>query len=267
MTTTRWPALTASAWVAAQIAYPLTTGAARDRVTILVVVLSAATALLHARAERGLGYAAGFALIVAGLGLIAEILGTTTGFPFGCYDYAHDRLGPEIAGVPLVVPLAWVGGLYPIRVAAGLVCRGRGAQIALTATGAVGWDLFLDPQMVADGQWHWCSTLPGPPGLPAIPFSNYLGWFAVTATMTALILALEQRCRARMSAPAVPIAVLLWTWFGSGLAHAVFLDLPASAGYGLAGLGLVAVPTAVMLVRGRGSDPRPRPATTVDSRP
>ncbi|MEV5650102.1 carotenoid biosynthesis protein [Nocardia sp. NPDC052254] len=248
-TATLWPALTAAAWVAAQIAYPLTESTARDRVTILVVVLSAATALLHARAVRGIGYAAGFLVIVAGLGLLAETTGTTTGFPFGCYDYAHDRLGPELAGVPLLVPLAWVGGLYPIRAGAALLCRGAGAQIALTAAGAVGWDLSLDPQMIADEQWRWCSTLPGLPGLPDIPYSNYLGWFTVAAVMATLIIVLERRCPARMSAPAVPIGVLLWTWFGSGLAHAVFLGLPVSAGYGLVGLGVVAVPVVVTLVR------------------
>ncbi|MEU6561883.1 carotenoid biosynthesis protein [Nocardia nova] len=246
---TRWPALAAVAWAGAQIAYPLTEGAARDRVTILVVLLSTATALLHARAVRGVGYAAGFLLIVAGLGLLAEITGTATGFPFGCYDYAHGRLGPELAGVPLLIPLAWVGGLYPIRVGAALLCRGTVAQIALTAAGAVGWDLYLDPQMVADGQWRWCSALPGLPGSAAVPYGNYLGWFAVTAVMTSLIIALERRCPARLSAPAVPIAVLLWTWFGSGLAHAAFLGLPASAGYGLAGLGIVAIPVLVVLVR------------------
>ncbi len=249
MTAVRWPALTAVAWVLAQIAYPLTEGTARDRVTILVVVLSAATALLHAHAVRGIGYAAGFLLIVAGLGLLAETVGTATGFPFGCYDYAHGRLGPELAGVPLLIPLAWVGGLYPIRVGAALLCRGTGAQIALTAAGAVGWDMYLDPQMIADDRWRWCSALPGLPGLPAVPYSNYLGWFAVTAAMTALIIVLERRYPARISAPAVPIAVLLWTWFGSGLAHAVFLGLPTSAGYGLAGLGIVAVPVAVALLR------------------
>ncbi|WP_227982999.1 carotenoid biosynthesis protein [Nocardia spumae] len=249
MTAARWPALTALAWVAAQIAYPLTDGAARDRVTVLVVGLSAATALLHARAVRGLGYAAGFLLIVAGLGGLAEMIGTASGFPFGCYGYADGRLGPELAGVPLLIPLAWVGGLYPIRVAAGLLCRSSGAQIALTAAGAVGWDLFLDPQMVDDGQWRWCSALPGLPGLSDIPYTNYLGWFAVAAVMTTLVIGLERRCPERIFAPAVPIAVLLWTWFGSALAHAAFLGLPVSALYGLIGLGVVAVPMLVVLVR------------------
>ncbi|MFF0455137.1 carotenoid biosynthesis protein [Nocardia africana] len=249
MTARQWPAVTAVAWVAAQIAYPLTDGAARDRVTILIVALSAATALLHAWVARGIGWAAGYAVIVGGVGAVAEMIGTASGFPFGCYHYAHGRLGPALAQVPLLVPVAWVGGLYPIWVAAGLLCRRTGTRIVATAVGAVGWDLYLDPQMVADGQWTWCSAHPGLPGIGAIPYTNYLGWFAVGALMATLLAALERRCAPRGAGPAVPIAVLLWTWFGSALAHAVFLDLPASAGYGLVGLGVVAVPTAVWVLR------------------
>lgn len=250
MTSPHRATFTALAWVAAQIAYPLTDGAARDRVTIVVVLLSVATALLHAQAVRGIGYAAGFLLMVAGVGLVAEAVGTASGLPFGCYEYAHGRLGPELAGVPLLVPLAWVGGLYPIRMAAGIVCRGTGGQLALTVAGAVGWDLFLDPQMVNDGQWQWCSALPGLPGLAGIPYTNYLGWLAVTAVMTALVLVLERRCPVRTIAVGVPVAVLLWTWLGSALAHAAFLNLPVSAGYGLIGLGVVAVPMLLVVVRG-----------------
>lgn len=249
MTARLWPALTALAWVAAQISYPLTAGTARDRVTVSIVVLAAATAMLHATVSRGPGWAAGCAAIVGGVGLLAEIVGTATGFPFGCYHYAHGRLGPELADVPLLVPVAWIGGLYPIWVAAGLLCRRTGARVLTTAAGAVGWDLFLDPQMVADGQWTWCSAQPGLPGAGDIPYTNYLGWFAVGAVMAALLAVLEPRCAPRGAGPAVPIAVLLWTWFGSALAHAVFLDLPASAGYGAIGLGLVAVPTARWAVR------------------
>ncbi|MEV5839788.1 carotenoid biosynthesis protein [Nocardia sp. NPDC052112] len=178
--------------VLVQIGYPLASGVARDRVTIAVVLLSAGTALVHAVTTRGFRYGLGFVVIVSGLGLLAEIIGTATGFPFGCYDYADGRLGPAVAGVPLVVALAWTGGLYPVWVVAGLLARRWAGRVVATAVGAVGWDLFLDPQMVADGQWTWCAAGRGLPGSAEIPYTNYLGWFAVALVMALLLTVLDR---------------------------------------------------------------------------
>ncbi|WP_433762402.1 carotenoid biosynthesis protein [Nocardia sp. CA-135398] len=191
------PAVSAVLLVLVQIGYPLASGVARDRVTQAVVLLSAGTALVHAGATRGVRYALGFVAIVSGLGLLAEIIGTATGFPFGCYEYADGRLGPAVAGVPLVVALAWTGGLYPVWVVAGLSSRRWAGRVVLTAVGAVGWDLFLDPQMVADGQWTWCATGRGLPGLTDIPYTNYLGWFAVALVMALLLIGLDRAAGTR----------------------------------------------------------------------
>ncbi|MEV0295003.1 carotenoid biosynthesis protein [Nocardia sp. NPDC050710] len=246
------PAAFAALLVAVQISYPLTTGVTRDRVTVIVVLLSAGTALAHAVATRGFRYAAGFLLIVSGIGLLTEIIGTATGYPFGCYDYAVDRLGPALAGVPLVVPLAWTGGLYPIWIVAGILTGRTAGRIALTAVGAVGWDLFLDPQMVADDQWTWCDTESGLPGLAHIPLTNYPGWFAVGLAMAVLLTAWDRSTTRRAGAnDAVPIAVFLWTWLGSALAHAVFLGLPVSAAYGVVGMGVLGIPLLRVLWRSR----------------
>ncbi len=250
------PALFAALLVAVQIGYPLTEGGVRDRVTVAVVLLAAATALSHAAVTRGRRFAAGALVIVSGVGLLAEAVGTATGVPFGCYEYAVGRIGPELWSVPLIVPLAWVGGLYPVWVVAGMLSRRAVSWIGLTAVGAVGWDLFLDPQMVADGQWSWCSSESGLPGLAHIPVTNYLGWFAVGLVMAALLWWWDRvAARTAVSAPlwndttALPVAVFLWTWLGSILAHAVFLGLPASAGYGAVGMGLLGVPLVVRLRR------------------
>ncbi|MFE4457783.1 carotenoid biosynthesis protein [Nocardia tengchongensis] len=258
MTRTGWPttaktghvtlvaAVPAVFLVLVQIAYPLAHGVARDRVTVVVVLLSAGTALVHAAVTRGARWAAGFLVIVSGIGLVAEVLGTATGFPFGSYDYASGRLGPELLGVPLVVPLAWTGGLYPVWVVAGLLGRSAAGRVSLAAAGAVGWDLFLDPQMVADGQWVWRSPIAGLPGLAQIPVSNYLGWFAVVLVMAGLLEWWDRTAPDSGAARVVPVAVFLWTWLGSALAHAVFLGLPVSAVYGCCGLGALGIP----LVRG-----------------
>ncbi|MEV0080660.1 carotenoid biosynthesis protein [Nocardia neocaledoniensis] len=238
------PAVSAVLLVLVQITYPLSAGAARDRITVAVVLLTVATALLHAVTTRGVRWAAGFFVIVSGLGLLAEMVGTATGHPFGAYSYAVDRLGPALADVPLIVPLAWTGGLYPIWIVAGLLTDATTVwRCGVFVLGAVGWDLFLDPQMVADGQWTWRVTDAGLPGLPQIPYTNYLGW-ALVATLMAVLLTVLDRLLppARDDSVAVPVAVFAWTWLGSTLAHAVFLGLPASAAWGFAGLGLLGIP-------------------------
>ncbi|MBF6174133.1 carotenoid biosynthesis protein [Nocardia blacklockiae] len=251
MTARRAPVVAALALILTQIAYPLTAGVARDRITVAIVLLSAATALTHAALTRGPRFAAGFLVIVSGLGLAAEIAGTATGFPFGCYRYAHGGLGPALAEVPLVVPLAWTGGLYPVWVVVRRLTPLVAVRIPLTALGAVGWDLFLDPQMVADGRWTWCSAHPGLPGVPQIPYTNYLGWFAVASVMAALLELLGRRYAATVDTLAVPVAVFLWTWLGSALAHVAFLGLPVSGGYGLLGLGVLGIPLLATMFRDR----------------
>ncbi|MFE2994951.1 carotenoid biosynthesis protein [Nocardia sp. NPDC059246] len=235
-------AIAATPAVLVQITYPLAHGLGRDRVTVVVVLLSLGIALVHAGVTRGVRWAVGLLAIVFGIGFGAEVLGIATGFPFGSYDYASGRLGPELLGVPLIVPLAWTGGLYPVWVVAGMLGHGAVGRISLTALGAVGWDLFLDPQMVADGQWTWRSTGAGLPGLGQIPVTNYLGWFAVALVMAGLLEWWDRTAPDTGAARMVPVAVFLWTWLGSTLAHAVFLGLPVSAGYGFCGLGLLGIP-------------------------
>ncbi|CAM3026450.1 carotenoid biosynthesis protein [Skermania piniformis] len=242
--------------VAAQIGYPLSHGGTRDWLTVAVVGFGAAAALSHAAATRGVRFAAAFGATTAGIGLVAEAVGTETGFPFGCYDYAVGRLGPDLAGVPLVIPLAWTAGSYPVFVVATLVWRRRATRIAAIATAMTGWDLYLDPQMVADGQWSWCAAGPTLPGLGplAIPYSNYLGWLIVTAVMATVILALADRARPATGSPAVPVGLFCWTWLGSAVAHGLLLGNPNlhwSALYGLVGMGTLGVPLLLAWSRRR----------------
>jgi uncharacterized membrane protein len=237
----------AAAAVGAQIAYPLVSGRALDAVTAAVVALLALAALVHA-AGRSPRFALGFFLATAGIGFAAEAVGTATGFPFGSYTYALDRLGPHALDVPLVVPLAWVGGTYPVWWVVSWLVRGERrwpARIALTALTVTGWDLYLDPQMVSAGYWTWHSGGPALPGLAPIPLTNFAGWFGVALLMAAALELLGRRFPVRETAPAVPVALFLWTWLGSALAHSVFLDLGElrfSAWYGLLGMGAAGVP-------------------------
>ncbi|MBY4129803.1 carotenoid biosynthesis protein [Rhodococcus fascians] len=270
----------AAAAIGCQIVYPLVSGSTRDAVTVAVVGLLALASILHAVVHRGLLWATVLVIVTAGTGFASELVGTATGIPFGEYFYAQNRLGPSLFEVPVVVPLAWTAGFYPIWCAVTFIVRrldttqirASGLRIAAVGVGMVGWDLYLDPQMVTDGQWTWTSGAVGLPGVPSIPLTNYLGWLVVATLMAAVVEALDRAVVARRSSEsrlqpfddAVPIGLFLWTWLGSALAHAVFLDGPElrfSAVYGFLVMGAVGIP--LVWIGGRARSRRTRSSAAV----
>ncbi|WP_173166864.1 carotenoid biosynthesis protein [Phytohabitans suffuscus] len=228
--------------VLVQISYPLTGGGARAAVTVATVVLGYTASVSHALLTRGPRAATLLVVVTTGGGFAVEALGVATGFPFGAYTYSGD-LGPRLAGVAWVVPLAWTWMAWPAWLAAVRVTRSRPGRVVLAALGLAAWDLFLDPQMVAEGYWTWRDPHPALPGVPGVPAGNYLGWLAV-----ALLMALLIRSAATGPGPddAPMYALYLWTYAASVVAHAVFLDLPGlgSALWGAFGMGLLAAPLA-----------------------
>jgi len=175
--------------------------------------------------------------LVAVLSYLAELLGSKTGFPFGKYHYT-DLLQPQLAGVPLLIPLAWMMMLAPSWAIACLILlpqsaptgRSRAFSLAfslLSALAFAAWDLFLDPQMVAFGFWVWEI-----PGLYfGIPLINYFGWVLV-----AFLITLAVRPEALPLAPLALVYVITWLLQTIGLG--VFWGQPGPALAGFAGCGL-----------------------------
>ena len=237
-----------AALVLVQIGYPLVGGSTRAWFVVVTVVLGYAASVLHAVTTRGWRTGLILVLVTTGGGFAVEALGVATGVPFGSYVYSG-ALGPRPLGVSWVIPLAWTWMAWPAWLAAGRLAQGRLARALTAGYALAAWDVFLDPQMVAEGYWRWADPHPALPGVPGIPVGNYLGWLAVGIVLMAL-LALDPGARA--GGPDAPmLALYLWTYASSVLAHAVFLDLPASAAWGAAAMGLVAVPLAVTLWRSR----------------
>ncbi|MGH3941377.1 MAG: carotenoid biosynthesis protein [Pseudonocardiaceae bacterium] len=252
------------AGVTTQLYYPLTDGAARAAVTVAAVLLLAGACVTHAAATRGAAWAAGLVLITTGGGLLAEFAGTTTGVPFGAYAYTTDgALGPELGSIPVLIGPAWTFGAYPAWCAAqALTGGGKGAATILVAAwGLASWDLYLDPQMVADGRWVWIKPGPTLPGVPDVPLTNYAGWLLVAlllcGALQVLCGALQGLDRAlgapRPAPDGLPLTLFCWAWLGSAVAHGTFLGLLASAGYGFLGMGLVGVPLLYRLLSDRRS--------------
>jgi putative membrane protein len=213
-----------------QIAYPLTPG---SWLVIATVLCGFLLSVGHAWLSRGPATALRLVAVTALGGLLVEALGVATGFPFGRYRYTG-TLGPQLLGVPLVVPLAWTWMAWPAWLAAGRLVAGW-LRVPVAGVALAAWDLFLDPQMVAAGYWRWDG---GP-----IPVTNYLGWFGVAIVMMSLLPRVPPS-----TSDAPMLAVYLWTYYSSVLAHAVFLSLPRSALWGGLGMGTVAVPLTVSLL-------------------
>jgi uncharacterized membrane protein len=239
----RWPWLSLAALVLLQIGYPLVSGGTRAALVMVTVVVGFVLSVGHAFATRGARVAVLLVAVTCLGGLATEALGVATGLPFGPYDYG-DALGPKLFGVPWVIPLAWTWMAWPAWLAAGVVTSSRVFRVLVAGVGLAAWDLFLDPQMVAERYWVWSGSFTGLPGVPDIPVQNYLGWLLVAVVMMACLPAGDGDDRPMY-------ALYLWTYGSSVLAHAVFLGLPWSALWGGLGMGLVAVPLGVRLWRQR----------------
>ncbi|MBT0771066.1 carotenoid biosynthesis protein [Kineosporia sp. J2-2] len=264
------------AGVLTQISYPLLSGAALQVVTVASVLLLTAAGVLHAALRWSPGHAVLLVLVAGGIGLAAETVGVHTGYPFGEYLYT-DRLGPRIAGVPALVPIAWTMIAYPAlllgrRLAARPGARsGRlltTARTALVGGIALGsWDLYLDPQMTAQNAWRFAHPHPGLPGVPGIPLTNFAGWFLVAVVMiAALDLTLPARPARRENWEWPAASVLAWTWLGSAVANLFFFGRPWVALYGGVVMGLTVLPYLLRLIPARtGQAEEPAHDTTHDT--
>ena len=169
-----------------------------------------------------------FAIVVV-LSYLAEFLGSSTGIPFGKYHYTG-LLQPQLAGVPLLIPLAWMMMLPPAWAIAKTILsesRPRWAFVLLSALAFTAWDLFLDPQMVGWGFWVWES----PGAYFGIPLSNYLGWIVVSAIIT---LAANPK-----NLPVGPLSlVYVLTWLLQTIGQGIFWSQPGPAVVGFIGSGI-----------------------------
>lgn len=234
-----------------QMAFPFTAGGTLA-MTAASVLLLAGAVLIDATATGGVRAMAVLAVVAGIGGLCAEAIGVRTGYPFGSYDYTG-TLGVQVAGVPVLVPLAWIMMSWPALVVARRLV-GRYGRVAVAVVGAwalTAWDVFLDPQMVDLGYWQWNSTRPSLPGVDGIPLTNFAGWFLVSLLMVAVLdRAVPDRSpTATLRTEAVPVTAYLWTYFSSVFAHAAFFGRPPVAVVGAVVMGVVAVPLAVSVIR------------------
>lgn len=146
--------------------------------------------------EMGVKKALVFIAVTALVGFAAEVLGTSTGFPFGQYYYT-DFLGPKVLGVPEVVPLVWFVIAYLAFSISQSVFQEDRRRIlgmaSLAAFGAVSWDFLVDPMFSSYGYWIWTKQFIPLPKLSEIPLTNFVGWFVIVVLMLSVFLYLAPK--------------------------------------------------------------------------
>jgi putative membrane protein len=204
---------------------------------------------LHALLAYGARYAFTYLFVTVLFALIIESIGVNTGWPFGTYEY-DPSLGHTIAGVPYVVPFAWVMMAHPVLIAARRVA---GNWVFLYGGFAMmAWDLFLDPQMVAADRWRWTFDGAHVPFQPEIPLSNAVGWLLSGMTLIAILHQVLPRDRRKSSASFGAVDLwLAWTFFGGVVSNLFFFDRPGVAFIGGVAFGLFFLPYAFSRWLGR----------------
>lgn len=128
-----------------------------------------------------------FMIPAIAISLSSELLGTSTGFPFGHYRYLSG-LGYKIADlVPFTIPLSWFylgfvayllarSGLSGLAIPNGLRLLGA---IAFGSILLTSWDFILDPAMSQTSVPFWIWEQPG--AFFGMPYQNFAGWLGTGA--------------------------------------------------------------------------------------
>ncbi|MCS6960120.1 MAG: carotenoid biosynthesis protein [Pseudanabaenaceae cyanobacterium SKYGB_i_bin29] len=133
-----------------------------------------------------------FALPAIFLSLGSELLGTSTGFPFGHYAYL-EGLGYKIAGlVPFTIPLSWfyMGFVCYLLGRAALAAKGINGLAQLIGGITIGavlltaWDFVLDPAMSQASYPFWEFQDGGE--FFGMPYRNLTGWLGTGALFMAV---------------------------------------------------------------------------------
>ena len=235
----------------------------------LHILFGAAAVLLFGLVAVGTRKTLIFFVVSTAIPLGMELLGTSTGFPFGPYSYTS-FLGFKIAGlVPYSIPLSWFYMGFTSFMLANVIISRLGTRHATAWSLALGvyfltaWDLSLDPAMASQSLpihfwiWHQGGLYFG------MPVSNLVGW-----SLTGLVYIGLSRLLWRSNLDARRIAV--WFPFGIYIANTGFaIALNISAGLWIpvliavvlgllpASLALWLKPTAEAQQSGTPVEPRP----------
>ncbi len=237
---------------------------------VVYILLGAAAVSLYAYRTLGLRTWLTFMLPAVLLSLSSELLGTSTGFPFGHYSYLSG-LGYKIAGlVPFTIPLSWfyVGLSTYLLARSGLQAvkmPGWLRQIAAVAIGALlltAWDFVLDPAMSQTAFPFWSFQEVGQ--FFGMPYRNLLGWIGTGAVFmsVAAFLWRKQTIGLNRAQLTLPLGIYLINFVFGAAITVVALDvrfwIPTACGF-LLGV----VPSLILWAIARSPEPEIDPELTL----
>ncbi|MBF2036705.1 MAG: carotenoid biosynthesis protein [Leptolyngbyaceae cyanobacterium T60_A2020_046] len=233
---------------------------------VVYIVLGTIAVILHTYRNFGWRVLLTFLVPAIAISLSSELLGTSTGFPFGDYSYLNG-LGYKIAGlVPFTIPMSWfyLGISSYLLARGGLLRSGRGmgrqlGAIAIGATLLMSWDFVLDPAMSQTAMPFWYWHTPG--AFFGMPYQNFAGWFLTGAVFMAVAAGLwrgqGQVQRLTKGQLAVPIVMYLANFtFAMAMSLAEGMVVPVALGI------LVGALPAIVCWYFADSDPAPKSIPT-----
>ncbi|MEO0488185.1 MAG: gamma-carotene 1'-hydroxylase CruF [Cyanobacteria bacterium J06659_2] len=225
---------------------------------VIYIALGAIAVALYAYRTLGLKSLLAFMVPAIAVSLASELLGTSTGFPFGDYSYLNG-LGYKISGlVPFTIPLSWfyLGLSAYLLARTGLLTQQRqrqGAglpawvwQLSCLILGAgllTAWDFVLDPAMSQTAMPFWFWHQPG--DFFGMPYQNFAGWLGTGMVFMAIAAFLwrkdDRTVTLSRSQVIVPLVVYLLNFgFATAMSLASGIFVPV-----LLGLLVGAVPALV----------------------
>ncbi|GAB5538831.1 MAG: hypothetical protein Salg2KO_09340 [Salibacteraceae bacterium] len=108
-------------------------------------------------------------------GLVIEIIGVNTGWPFGIYHYGN-VLGPKIFDTPWIIGVNWLMLLYATNSIANRIGTTVLIRVAISAALMTILDILIEPVAIQMDFWTWEN--------PTVPLSNYLSWFVLSALLS-----------------------------------------------------------------------------------
>ena len=225
---------------------------------VIDIILGTIAVSIYAYRMLGWRTTLAFMLPAVSISVVCELLGTSTGFPFGDYSYLSG-LGYKIAGlVPFTIPLSWfyVGLSSYLIARAGLDVAAKPSLVRHISAIALGallftcWDFALEPAMSQTNLPFWYWEHPG--AFFGTPYQNYAGWFGTSALFMSVSALLWRNTPIKLgrSQLSVPLIVYLSNFaFAAGLSLVSGFVIPVSLG-----LVLGVLPAVVLWWRSKNTD-------------
>lgn len=154
-----------------------------------------------------------FFVLAFSIGMLVEIIGVNTGFPFGEYYYTPS-LKFLVFGVPLIIGVNWFLLSYGV-VSLFNICFPRLLylpKVILSAGLMTLMDVLIEPFAIHNKLWLWTSEV--------VPYENYLSWFFIALVLFALAYKLLEK---EKNIVALALIIIFIMFFGmNNLFYSVF---------------------------------------------